>query len=156
MKKLILVLVLLAFSFNTVKASHLMGGEITWECIKSGNKKGAYVFSVKVYRDCQGVAISTSMSLDAHNVPGISTIPLSYIGANDISPSCNTVNGPNTQFSCGGINTGQAGSGNGAVEEHTYRSDTIEISGTPDANGWHFTWSYVVEILQLLITNCCM
>jgi hypothetical protein len=151
MKKLILVLVLLAFSFNTVKASHLMGGEITWECIKSGNKKGAYVFSVKVYRDCQGIAISTSMSLDAHNVPGISTIPLSYIGANDISPSCNSVNGPNTQFSCGGINIGQAGSGNGAVEEHTYRSDTIEISGIPDANGWHFTWSSCCR--NLAITN---
>ncbi|MDB4250889.1 T9SS type A sorting domain-containing protein [Flavobacteriales bacterium] len=151
MKKLILVLVLLAFSFNTVKASHLMGGEITWECIKSGNKKGAYVFSVKVYRDCQGVAISTSMSLNAHNVPGISTIPLSYIGANDISPSCNSVNGPNTQFSCGGNNTGQAGSGNGAVEEHTYRSDTIEISGIPDANGWHFTWSSCCR--NLAITN---
>lgn len=140
MKKLILVLVL-AFNINTVMASHLMGGEITWECIKSGNKKGAYVFSVKVYRDCQGIPVSTGMSLDVHNVPGISTIPLSYIGANDISPSCNTVNGPNTQFSCGGINIGQAGSGNGAVEEHTYRSDTIEISGIPDANGWHFTWS---------------
>ena len=128
-----------------------MGGEITWECIKSGNKKGAYVFSVKVYRDCQGVAISTSMSLNAHNVPGISTIPLSYIGANDISPSCNSVNGPNTQFSCGGNNTGQAGSGNGAVEEHTYRSDTIEISGIPDANGWHFTWSSCCR--NLAITN---
>ena len=140
MKKLILVLVL-AFNINTVKASHLMGGEITWECIKSGNKKGAYVFSVKVYRDCQGIPVSTGMSLDVHNVPGISTITLSYIGANDISPSCNTVNGPNTQFSCGGINIGQAGNGNGAVEEHTYRSDTIEISGIPDANGWHFTWS---------------
>ena len=79
MKKLISVLVLLAFTLNTVKASHLMGGEITWKCIKSGNKKGAYVFSVKVYRDCQGIAISTSMSLDVHNIPGISTIPLSYI-----------------------------------------------------------------------------
>jgi len=141
MKKLISLLVLLAFTLNTVKATHLMGGEITWECIKSGNKKGAYVFSVKVYRDCQGIPVSTGMSLDVHNVPGISTIPLSYIGANDISPSCNTVNGPNLPFSCGGINIGQAGSGNGAVEEHTYRSDTIEISGIPDANGWHFTWS---------------
>jgi len=151
MKKLILVVVLLVFTFNTVKASHLMGGEITWECIKSGSKKGAYVFSVKVYRDCQGVAISTSMSLDVHNIPGISTIPLSYIGANDISPSCNTVSGPNVQFSCGGVNIPNSGSGNGAVEEHTYRSDTIEISGIPDANGWHFTWSSCCR--NLAITN---
>ena len=140
MKNLLLLLILL-FTFNTVKGSHLMGGEITWKCIKSGDKKGAYVFSVKVYRDCQGIAISTSMSLDVHNIPGISTIPLSYVGANDISPSCNTVDGSNAQFSCGGVNSPNSGSGNGAVEEHTYRSDTIEISGIPDANGWHFTWS---------------
>tara|TARA_B110000858_G_scaffold120937_1_gene138029 strand:+ start:309 stop:3977 length:3669 start_codon:yes stop_codon:yes gene_type:complete len=141
MKKLILVISLLFFTFNTVKATHLMGGEITWECIKVGPDAGKYIFNVKVYRDCQGVAILTSMSLAAHNVPGISTIPLSYIGANDISPSCNTVNGPNTQFSCGGTNIGSAGNGNGAVEEHIYRSAPISISGTPDANGWHFTWS---------------
>ena len=150
MKNLVIILILL-LTFNTVKASHLMGGEITWECIKSGNKKGSYVFSVKVYRDCQGVAISTSMSLDVHNIPGISTIPLSYIGANDISPSCNTVDGSNMQFSCGGINSPNSGSGNGAVEEHTYRSDTIEISGIPDANGWHFTWSSCCR--NLAITN---
>ena len=140
MKKLILVLALLVFTFNTAKATHLMGGEITWECIKSGPDAGKYIFNVKVYRDCLGIPINTMMSLDAHNVPGITFIPLSYIGANDISPSCNTVNGPNVPFSCGGVNT-QTGNLIGAVEEHIYRSAPIAISGTPDANGWHFTWS---------------
>ena len=140
MKKLISVLVLLAFTLNTVKATHLMGGEITWECIKVGPDAGKYIFNVKVYRDCLGIPINTMMSLDAHNVPGITLIPLSYIGANDISPSCNTINGPNVSFSCGGVNT-QTGNLIGAVEEHIYRSAPIEISGIPDANGWHFTWS---------------
>ena len=131
MKKIILALGLLIFTFNTVIASHLMGGEITWECIKSGNRKGAYIFSVKVYRDCQGVPINTTMSLDVHNISGLTAIPLNYIGANDISPSCNTLNGPNIEFSCGGVNV-QSGNGSGAVEEHTFRSDTIVISGTTD------------------------
>ena len=139
MRKIVLLLFVLVASIN-VKATHLMGGEITWECIKVGPDAGKYIFNVKVYRDCQGIPISTGINLDAHNVPGISTIPLSYLGANDLSPLCNTINGPNIPFSCGGINT-QTGNGNGAVEEHNYQSDPIEINGTPDANGWHFTWS---------------
>ena len=140
MKKLIFCLALL-FAFTNSKATHLMGGEITWQCIKTGTDAGKYIFTVKVYRDCQGIPISTTMSLIAHNVPSLTTINLNYIGANDLSPSCNTVDGSNPAFSCGGVNIGFFGNGNGAVEEHIYQSDAIEISGTPDANGWHFTWS---------------
>ena len=103
MKKLMFCLVLL-FAFTNAKATHLMGGEITWECIKAGPNTGKYIFNVKVYRDCQGVPISTNMSLAAHNVPGIDFISLTYLATNDISPSCNTINGPNMQFSCGGVN----------------------------------------------------
>ena len=42
MKKLFLLLIALSQLTNTY-ASHLMGGEITWECIKSGPKYGHYV-----------------------------------------------------------------------------------------------------------------
>ena len=61
--KRILLLLLLAFTCYNIQATHLMGGEITWKCIKSGANAGSYVFEVKVYRDCQGVAISTSLPL---------------------------------------------------------------------------------------------
>lgn len=117
-----------------------MGGEITWECLKSGPNSGSYVFTLKVYRDCQGISINTFNSLTVHNVPGLTSIPLNYASVSDLSPQCNTINGINSQFSCGGNNIGSAGNGNGAVEEHIFRSDTIRIFGTPDANGWHFTW----------------
>lgn len=140
MKRLLSVLLICFVFVGTSNATHLMGGEITWECIKSGSEAGKYIFKIKVYRDCQGIPISTSMDLDAHNVPGITSIPLTYIGANDISPTCNIVDGANLSFSCGGVNT-QTGNGNGAVEEHVYQSEAIEINGTPDTNGWHFTWS---------------
>ena len=80
----------------------------------------------------------------AHNVPGLSTISLQHSQANDISPLCNIVDGPNSAFSCNGTNIGSAGNGVGAVEEHIYESQPIRIDGTPDANGWHFTW-----------TSCC-
>tara|TARA_B100001142_G_scaffold327445_1_gene385089 strand:- start:11748 stop:14642 length:2895 start_codon:yes stop_codon:yes gene_type:complete len=140
MRKIVLLFCLFFAIANTSKATHLMGGEITWECIKSGANSGKYIFTVRVYRDCQGVAINTNMFLTAHNVPGLATIPLLYLGANDLSPSCDTIDGPNPAFSCNGTNIGYAGNGLGAVEEHIYQSEAIEIIGTPDANGWHFTW----------------
>ena len=47
MKRLVFSFVLLMFSFNSF-SSHLMGGEITWKCIKSGPDIGKYIFTMKV------------------------------------------------------------------------------------------------------------
>jgi len=105
MKNLIFVLILF-FTFNSVQATHLMGGEITWKCIKTGSEAGKYIFTVKVYRDCQGIPIGTSIDLTAHNVPTLNSINLIYIGANDLSPICDTIDGVNDAFSCGGTNIG--------------------------------------------------
>ena len=135
MKKIILLLALF-FVTNQSNATHLMGGEITWDCIKTGPNAGFYVFTVKAYRDCQGIGLG-GLSLTTYNIPSISSISLNQISVNDLSPSCNTINGPNQQFSCSGLGV----LGNGSVEEHIYRSDTIRIIGSPDSNGWHFTWS---------------
>ena len=141
MKKfLIFIISCFIFSFNSY-STHLMGGEITWKCIKSGNKSGFYVFEVKVYRDCQGVAIATTMNLQTHNIPNMSSIPLNWIEATDISPTCDTINGPNDPFSCNGQNIQYSTNDAGAVEEHIYRSDTIRLIGTPNSDGWHFTWN---------------
>lgn len=141
MKKWFLILCVISF-INEIQASHLMGGDITWECIKNGSNAGLYVFTVKVYRDCQGIPVSiTGIDLITHNIPSISSIFLNHISSNDLSPACDVINGPNLQFSCGGTNISGAGNGNGAVEEHIFRSDTISIDGSPDSNGWHFTWS---------------
>ena len=142
MKNLLFILILL-FTFNSVKATHLMGGEITWKCIKSGVNQGAYVFNVKIYRDCNGVPVQNLQNkfLVLHNHLSISNIALTYMGSADISPICNGINGPNVQLSCGSPNSGYGGSGNGSVEEHIFRSDTIEISGNPDSLGWHFTYT---------------
>ena len=81
MKKFLLFIISLIFSFNT-NASHLMGGEITWECIKSGPNTGYYIFNVKIYRDCQGVPLADvkNTSLVVHNHPLINSISLNYLG----------------------------------------------------------------------------
>ena len=140
MKKIIILISAVFFSYH-LKATHLMGGEITWQCIKTGSKSGHYVFQMKLYRDCQGVPlISSTEYLTVHNST-LSSIALNRVSISDLSPICDTVDGPNYQFSCTPSNTGFSGNGNGAVEEHIYRSDTIRIDGTPDTNGWHFTWS---------------
>ena len=143
MKNLIAVLLILCLFTDKSNATHLMGGEVTWECIKSGPNEGFYIFHVKIYRDCQGVALSglSNKVLEVHNHPTLSSIPLNHMGSTDISPSCNIVNGPNIPFSCGGANAGNAGNGNGAVEEHVFESNPIRITGVPDINGWHFTYS---------------
>ena len=51
MKKLLILLVALCSVFQ-MQATHLMGGEITWECIKVGPDAGKYIFKLKLYRDC--------------------------------------------------------------------------------------------------------
>ena len=46
-KKMLAVLLMLFVFSNTANATHLMGGEITWECIKTGPDAGKYIFTVK-------------------------------------------------------------------------------------------------------------
>jgi hypothetical protein len=152
MKQLLLVISFLACALNTAQATHLMGGEVTWECIKSGPNEGFYIFHVKIYRDCQGVALSglTNKELVVHNHPTLSSIPLNYMGSTDISPSCNIVNGPNLPFSCGGANIPFASFQNGAVEEHVFSSNPLRIIGVPDLNGWHFTYSDIARNLAII------
>ena len=57
MKKLLLLSLLLFFG-NDLSASHLMGGEITWECAKTGANAGKVKFRVIIYRECGGIGFS--------------------------------------------------------------------------------------------------
>lgn len=56
----VLLLLGIFFSFNTsVQASHLMGSDITYQCL--GNYK--YKITLTVYRDCGGIALGSSFSM---------------------------------------------------------------------------------------------
>jgi len=107
-------------------ATHLMGGEITWQC--QGN--GSYIFTLKLYRDCNGVPLQLPVSLRVHNHPSVTGIPLQLISQTDISPQCN---GSGPTLTC-------AGGGDGAVEEFVFQSNPINLSGNPPAAGWIFTY----------------
>lgn len=119
------LLILLVFS-RSASATHLMGGEITWECQGNGN----YIFTLKLYRDCNGVPLQMPVGLRVHNHPSLVGIPMNLVSQTDISPQCN---GSGPTISC-------AGGGNGAVEEFVFRSNSINMGGTPPPQGWVFTY----------------
>ena len=97
-----------------------------------------YVFTLKVYRDCNGVPASTfTQFLDVWGHPTINQISMNFIGQEDVSPNCNPVISGNPVLSCSNGDVG-------AVEEYTYESLPINIPGIPPGTGWHFTWD-----------NCC-
>ncbi len=122
MKKLLLLLVLVALGTGA-SASHIMGGEITWECDPNGN----YLFTLKVYRDCNGIPQPTSsQTLDIWNYTSSpNTIICNFVSQTDISPPCG--------FPCSNPIEGSA-------EEFIYISGPVTLNGTPPANGWIFTW----------------
>ena len=134
MKKALILVLFFVLPFIQAKASHLEGGEITWECIKSGPTAGMYIFKMKVYRDCNGITLSTaSQNLTVHNHPSITSIQVDFTGQYDMSPACDAINSGNPQMDC--INPQQ-----GSVEAYEFESQPINLPGIPPAGGWHFTW----------------
>ncbi len=136
MKKHLIILFSCFLLGNSASASHFMGGEITWKCLKTGANAGQYVFEMKVYRDCDGITFSqTAQTLTHHNYPAVgqtTPILLNFISISDISPTGAAGSG-NACFDC---NNGDVG----AVEEYIWRSDPIAFGGNPPPEGWHFTW----------------
>lgn len=124
---------------QNLAASHLMGGEITWTCLGSGQ----YVFQMKLYRDCNGVQGPASVSLDVFNNPNLLSIPLTLSSQTDISPQCNSI-GPAITCAAAQSQVGWPSSATpipGAVEEFVYQSSPITMSGVPPAAGWIFAYS---------------
>jgi gliding motility-associated-like protein len=118
-----------------VKASHAMGGEITYTCV-GGN---SFVFQLVFYRDCNGAEVNTvSENLRVWNHSTITSITLPYVSRQDVSPTCTALPGFASQLECGIGSAG--GNGIGAIERVVYRSLPIVLSGIPPADGWIFTY----------------
>ena len=121
MKKLLSLLVLI-FSFITIHASHMMGADMTYKCL--GNNK--YKFTIKVYRDCQGIpmgvpAFGVYAGTNGGNGCGSYTLSMSRVSITDITSKCSTATSP-----CSPKNTT---SGKG-VEEHTFEA-TVDFGTSP-------------------------
>ncbi len=131
----LLILLAVLLGSTTARATHVMGGEITWRC--SGN---GYIFELNFYRDCNGVEVNTiSETIEVWNHPTINTLPVAFISRIDISPTCTPVFGSPIPLACGVGASG--GNGIGAIEKITYRSNVIVLTGNPPAGtGWIFTY----------------
>jgi hypothetical protein len=124
--KLFSTLLLLLLFFPNANSSHLMGGEITWEC----QTNGSFKFTMKVYRDCNGIAFNpNNNSLTVFNHPSVTSISLFHVVTNDISPQ-----GPGC-FPCGA-----PGANPGETQEFILQSNDVFLSGVPPAQGWVFAW----------------
>ncbi|HYG49594.1 MAG TPA: hypothetical protein VD905_01775, partial [Flavobacteriales bacterium] len=107
-----------------------MGGEITWQCQGGGQ----YIFTLMVYRDCNGPGFTTAgISLHVWGHPTVSTIPMNFIAQTDISPTCTVVAGGPSQITC-------AGGGSGAIEKYEFQSAPVTLAGVPPSTGWTFTY----------------
>ena len=132
---------------NNAKASHgAMGGSIHWEC-----HNGKYVFFIKRYINCGGITwpfAQQTISIFGNPLPrnsnnqSFSSIILSPDSAKWIShnngvfdPICSK--GSNT-LSCNSSSSSSTGRG---LISYFFKSDSIELNGTPPTTGWKFTTS---------------
>ncbi|MEQ8909278.1 MAG: gliding motility-associated C-terminal domain-containing protein [Vicingaceae bacterium] len=145
MKKLILSLIASVMLMGSAKASHVLGGEITWKCLSTGK----FIFYMRVYRDCTGIdfpfqneqleIFGSPRPRNGNNVQ-ISSITLKPDSARwqqlrngDTSPSC-ADNAPDDPYNC-------ASGDPGTVQQFLYQSDPITLSGVPPVTGWRFVWT---------------
>ena len=108
------------FLMQPARASHIMGGEITWECISSGPNAGKYVIHLVLYRDCNGTTLNGSTEpIRIVNYGPDTTLTMTLVESMDVSPTCDdTISfrqencGAGPPFSYGG------GTGPGAVQRN--------------------------------------
>src|SRR5688572_16364548 len=106
MKKIYKIVCLTFFAIlciaGDVRASHMMGSDVSYECISPGK----YKITLKAYRDCRGIPISGSPL--ANVFCGSTSYPLAGAGGGlsrtsirDITPICTNSTNP-----CGPPNSG--------------------------------------------------
>lgn len=125
MKKIGIIALLLLVPIPS-KATHILGGEITWECTSNGQ----YIFSLVLYRDCcSSCATLPTTSQSIATNAGV-TISAQFVSTYDIINGC----GSNT-ISCGGT------AASGAMQRYLYQSSPITLTGSPPSTGWWFMWN---------------
>ena len=135
MKRLLqLLLILLTVSLSRdLKASHMMGGDMSYRCLGGGK----YKITAKIYRDCRGISFNgpsfgVYAGTNGGNGCGSSNISITRTGIKDVTPRCSTASSP-----CTPQNTSNTGEG---IEEHTYEV-TVDFTKTPLSN-FHILKTY--------------
>ena len=127
---------LLVLMVPNAKASHVLGGEMSYRCLGGG----IYEFTVNLYRDCFGIpwdqpnvtVNGPSGSFNLPRLPGAT-------GVADISQRCVTA----TFFGCG-ANPATGPGPNGTVAKFTYKGTTyLSALAAPTAAGHVFTMTNI-------------
>lgn len=141
MKKLLSLLLFAIIIQSCLNASHIVGGEIGWDCLSNGKLR----FFMIIYRDCTGIPFGfntetltvndgTFSYYDEHNQEQKIIIlkPDSnrWLNENkgDLTPEC---------FSESGIKTSCNAKSPGSVQAYYYVSDPIILKNRPPKSGWH-------------------
>lgn len=143
---------LLLLSPVTSKATHLLGGEITWECISRGPNKGKFIFEMRLYRACYQGAAGVGGSASIVNplfgtYGGPSSISLVRVEVNDLVGNCYDTN---RIVPCG---VTIANGGDIAFDMNVYRSSPVRLNGIPAVTGSVFYWSSCCRPGPLLNMN---
>ena len=155
MKRLLIFTFILLAQFSA-HSTHVRGGEIFWYCLSPDNRlqinaefnanytvadHGRFVFIAKLYGDCTGaIAIFNNFGVNfvvgGYSGGGPNSSPSILVSTTDISPDCfNNSLG----WACGPPITSNSATGPlngaGAVAEFVYRSNAMQLNGSPPLNG---------------------
>jgi len=135
-KYLTLLLLIFFINSSSLKASHILGAEITYRHL--GGLK--YELNVKVFRDCRGVPLD-SVSIQMKGGSLIDTFYPNRVHILDLTPTCKSVSNY-----CNPANQ-TTSSGKLAMEEHLFR-DTVDFEKKDSAFRKHC-------IIQFGVGGCC-
>ncbi|MBL7812125.1 MAG: hypothetical protein JNL57_07860, partial [Bacteroidetes bacterium] len=127
MKRLLPVLfLLLTGSFAQLRASHMMGADMSYKCLGGGK----YKITAKIYRDCRGISFNGPSFVafggtNGGNSCGSYNMSITRVSIRDVTPRCSTTSKP-----CNPQNTGGTGEG---IEEHTFET-TVDFNASPLSN----------------------
>ena len=122
LRKLFTLIVLGILAGSSVRASHISGGEIYWDCIGPNE----YEITMILYRDCFGIPIDLSYNLDIQSPCGNQAITVTSPGGTEISQLCDAEL-PNSTCN-GGTLPG--------IEQYIY-TGTVTL---PPCDSWTISW----------------
>ena len=123
LRKSIAALLLFIAYAGPLKATHISGGEIYYDCL--GNDQ--YKITLVVYRDCAGINLDLSYPLDIQSPCGNKTLTVTTPGGTEISQLC-SLQLPNSTCN-GGTLPG--------IQRYIY-TGTVTL---PPCNSWKISWT---------------
>jgi len=149
-----LAILFFLFNSNEVSATHIMGGEITWEC----NGNGEYNFTISVYRDCSPGSFTSGvrMPLYIHNYPARNNVTrLAQLGP--LPPFSNVKQYTNFQTidispDCPGVSC--ANQSSLAVEQSIAEVNGVKPKYFPTLRLWQIHVSIIRQLLGKRLPVC--